>query len=116
MGTDAALVAEVIAAGERAGERGWELPLWDEYREHIKSDIADMRNTGGRPAGRSTAGRGGRGFGEWGRWVHIASAGTAYPEGGRGTRGGGPTGGTGGLLSGRVRVRRLRGPRPRRTR
>ena len=40
----------------RAGERVWPLPLWDEYREMIKSDIADIKNIGGRPAGAITAG------------------------------------------------------------
>ena len=92
MGTDAALVAEVIAAGERAGERGWELPLWDEYREHIKSDIADMRNTGGRPAGSITAGWFLREFVEGYPWVHVDIAGTAYTEGEPATQVRGPTG------------------------
>jgi leucyl aminopeptidase len=92
MGTDPALVAEVLAAGERAGERGWELPLWDEYREHIKSDIADMKNTGGRPAGSITAGWFLREFVEGYPWVHVDIAGTAYTEGEGPTQVRGPTG------------------------
>jgi leucyl aminopeptidase len=92
MGTDPALVAEVLAAGVRAGERGWELPLWDEYREHIKSDIADMRNTGGRPAGSITAGWFLREFVEGYPWVHVDIAGTAYTEGEKPTQVRGPTG------------------------
>src|SRR6059058_2911488 len=51
MGNDEALLAEVREAGERAGERCWPLPLWDEYRDLLKSDIADMKNSGGRGAG-----------------------------------------------------------------
>src|SRR6266571_3294344 len=47
MGNDEALVSEVREAGERAGERCWPLPLWDEYRELLKSDIADVKNSGG---------------------------------------------------------------------
>src|SRR5207245_11326170 len=51
MGNDEGLLAEVRDAGERAGERCWPLPLWDEYRELLKSDIADVKNSGGRGAG-----------------------------------------------------------------
>src|SRR5207245_1208898 len=58
MGNDEALLAEVREAGERAGERCWPLPLWDEYRDLLKSDIADVKNSGGRGAARR--GRGSR--------------------------------------------------------
>src|SRR5207245_11340398 len=51
MGTDDALVNEVREAGERAGERCWPLPLWEEYHDLVKSEIADVRNSGGRGAG-----------------------------------------------------------------
>src|SRR3989441_5007476 len=50
MGNDEPLLAEVREAGERAGERCWPLPLWDEYRDLLKSDIADVKNSGGRGA------------------------------------------------------------------
>ena len=46
--TDAALAGKIQAAGERTGERCWPLPLWPEYRDNIKSDVADHKNTGGR--------------------------------------------------------------------
>lgn len=92
MGTDPALVAEVIAAGEVADERGWELPLWDEYRDLIKSDIADVKNSGGRPAGSITAGWFLREFVEGYPWVHVDIAGTAYTDGERPTQVKGPTG------------------------
>ncbi|MEK7381186.1 MAG: leucyl aminopeptidase [Gemmatimonadota bacterium] len=78
LGTDAALVREVLAAGERSGERTWELPCWDEYRELIKSDIADMKNSGGRAAGTITAAWFLREFAEGYPWAHIDIAGTAY--------------------------------------
>ncbi len=92
MGTDEALVEELRGAGERAGERVWPLPLWDEYREQIKSDIADMKNTGGRPAGSITAGWFLREFVSGFPWAHIDIAGTAYSDREDGTRVKGPTG------------------------
>ena len=92
MGTDPALVAELIAAGEAAGERVWELPLWDEYRELIKSDIADVKNTGGRPAGSITAGWFLREFVEGYPWAHLDIAGTAYTDRESATQVRGPTG------------------------
>jgi leucyl aminopeptidase len=81
MGNDDALVAEVIAAGESTGERCWQLPMFDDYREQIKSDYADLKNSGGRAAGTITAGWFLREFvGDW-PWVHLDVAGTAYGEG-----------------------------------
>ncbi|HEY3935286.1 MAG TPA: leucyl aminopeptidase [Gemmatimonadales bacterium] len=92
MGTDAALIRAVIDAGERADERAWELPLWDEYRELIKSDIADMKNSGGRPAGSITAGWFLREFAEDYPWAHLDIAGTAYTDRELPTQVKGPTG------------------------
>jgi leucyl aminopeptidase len=80
MGTDEGLVSEVVAAGDRAGERAWPLPLWDEYRDLIKSDIADVKNSGGRPAGSITAGWFLREFVDGFPWAHLDIAGTAYTE------------------------------------
>ncbi len=79
-GADDALVGEVIAAGKRAGEPGWPMPLWDEYRELIKSDVADIKNSGGRPAGAITAALFLKEFTESYPWVHLDIAGTAYSE------------------------------------
>jgi len=92
MGTDEALVQEVLAAGKRAGEPGWPLPLWDDYKELIKSDVADIKNSGGRPAGTITAALFLKEFAEAYPWVHLDIAGTAYTESDLGTIPRGPTG------------------------
>ena len=92
MGTDDALVEELRRAGERADERIWPLPLWDEYRDLIKSDIADMKNSGGRPAGSISAGWFLREFVDNFPWAHLDIAGTAYSDREDPTRVKGPTG------------------------
>ena len=92
MGSDDALVDEVREAGERAGERVWPLPLWDEYRDLMKSDIADVKNAGGRPAGSISAGWFLREFVDGFAWAHLDIAGTAYTEREDATRVKGPTG------------------------
>jgi leucyl aminopeptidase len=92
MGNDAALVRDVIAAGTRAGEPGWELPMWDDYKELIKSDVADIKNSGGRPAGTITAALFLKEFADEFPWVHLDVAGTAYTEADLGTVPRGPTG------------------------
>jgi leucyl aminopeptidase len=92
MGSDDALVEEVRAAGERAGERVWPLPMWEDYRELMKSDIADVKNAGGRPAGSISAGWFLREFVDGFPWAHLDIAGTAYTERDEPTRVKGPTG------------------------
>lgn len=92
MGSDDALVQEVLDAGKRAGEPGWPLPMWDDYKELIKSDVADVKNSGGRPAGTITAALFLKEFAEGYPWVHLDIAGTAYTESDLGTI---PRGGTG---------------------
>ncbi|HEX4573950.1 MAG TPA: hypothetical protein VH158_02370, partial [Gemmatimonadales bacterium] len=59
----------------------WPLPLWDEYRELLKSDIADLKNSGGRGAGTIAGGWFLREFVDGYPWVHLDIAGTAYTEG-----------------------------------
>ncbi len=92
MGNDDALVEEVRTAGERAGERAWPLPMWDDYRELMKSDIADVKNAGGRPAGSISAGWFLREFVDGFAWAHLDVAGTAYTDREEPGRVKGPTG------------------------
>jgi leucyl aminopeptidase len=92
MGSDDELVEEVRRAGDRAGERVWPLPLWDEYRDLMKSDIADVKNAGGRPAGSISAGWFLREFVEGYPWAHLDIAGTAYTDREDPSRVKGPTG------------------------
>jgi len=92
MGTDERLIEDVRGAGERSGERVWPLPLWDEYRDLMKSDIADVKNAGGRPAGSISAGWFLREFVDGFPWAHLDIAGTAYTDREDATRVKGPTG------------------------
>ncbi|MBI3789530.1 MAG: leucyl aminopeptidase [Gemmatimonadetes bacterium] len=80
-GNDERVLNEVIAAGKRGAEQAWPLPLWDDYKEQISSDVADLKNTGGRPAGSVTAALFLREFIPADTpWVHLDIAGTAYSE------------------------------------
>ena len=92
MGNDDTLVQDVIAAGKRAAEPAWQMPLWDDYRTLIKTDIADVKNTGGRPAGTITAGLFLKEFVDGFQWAHLDIAGTAYSESDLGMIPAGPTG------------------------
>lgn len=80
MGNDDGLVEEIRAAGERAGERCWPLPLWKEYRKQLDSEYADLLNVGGRPAGTITAGCFLQEFVGDTPWAHLDIAGTAYGD------------------------------------
>lgn len=91
LGNDEALMAEVIVASRRASEPAWQLPMSDEYRELIRSDVADIKNTGGRAAGTITAAMFLREFVSY-PWVHLDVAGTAYSEADLGIVPKGPTG------------------------
>jgi leucyl aminopeptidase len=78
LGTDEALIAELRAAGDRAGERCWPLPLFPEYRRQLDSTVADLQNIGGREAGTITAAWFLREFVGDAPWAHLDIAGTAY--------------------------------------
>jgi len=77
MGNDGGLVDEIRAAGERTGERCWPLPLWEEFRPQLDSVYADLKNSGGRPAGSITAGLFLKEFVGEVPWAHLDIAGTA---------------------------------------
>lgn len=78
LGSDEDLVAEVQSAGDRAGQPCWPLPLDEEYRKQLKSDVADLKNVGGRPAGTITAACFLSEFVGGVPWAHLDIAGTAY--------------------------------------
>ncbi|NTV51675.1 MAG: leucyl aminopeptidase [Candidatus Firestonebacteria bacterium] len=78
-----ALAAELQAAGELSGERTWRLPLWDEYRELLKSEVADMSNMGSKPGAGTVVGAAFlEKFVEATPWAHLDIAGTAYGDAG----------------------------------
>jgi leucyl aminopeptidase len=81
MGNTDRLVRELQDAGEETGDRGWPLPLWDEYHEQLKSNFADVKNVGGREAGTITAGCFLSRFADGYEWGHIDIAGVAWTTG-----------------------------------
>ena len=74
------LARKLIECGERVGERLWRLPEWDEYKDLIRSEWADMKNSGGRWGGASTAAVFLKEFVNCPSWAHLDIAGTAYAE------------------------------------
>jgi leucyl aminopeptidase len=79
-GTPAGWVEQVRRASERAGDRSWPMPVFDDYKDQLKSEIADFTNTGGRAAGAITAALFLKEFSGGLPWVHIDIAGTAWAE------------------------------------
>jgi leucyl aminopeptidase len=92
LGNDQSFIDRVRQAGREVGERLWQMPLDEEYRELIKSDIADIKNSGGRYAGTITAAYFLREFAEDTPWVHIDIAGTAWENERKRYMAKGPTG------------------------
>jgi leucyl aminopeptidase len=80
LSNDQPLADRLLAAGEEAGERVWQLPLIDEYREHLKSDVADLNNVGPRGGGAITAGLFLKEFAGERPWAHLDIAGPAFVE------------------------------------
>ena len=80
MGNDKDMIARVIHTANKSGEKFWELPMFPEYMNSLKSDIADMKNTGSRYGGASAAGVFLQEFVSNVKWVHIDIAGTAFLE------------------------------------
>ncbi len=77
---DPGLAKRLLEAADRTSERVWQFPLWDEYDEQIKSDFADVKNTGGRSAGSIVAAKFLQKFAKGLRWAHLDIAGTAWVE------------------------------------
>ena len=93
MSNDDRLAEDLISAGEKTGDRFWRLPLWDEYRELLKSDYAEMKNTGGRYGGAVSAAIFLKEFVPEGvAWAHCDIAGVAHFDK---ARAGYPAGATG---------------------
>ena len=81
MSNDDKLAQELLAAGEQAADRAWQLPLWDEYQDLLRSNFADIANIGGRAAGTITAACFLSRFTKKYRWAHLDIAGTAWKSG-----------------------------------
>jgi leucyl aminopeptidase len=92
LGTDQELIDEIISAGHEVGEKFWQLPLDKEYSKQIKSDIADIKNVGGRKAGTITAAAFLKEFADGVAWAHLDIAGTAWGDDAKPYRAKGPTG------------------------
>ena len=81
MGNNQDLVNQVLQAANEVNDKAWQLPLFDEYKEQLKSNFADLQNIGGRPAGTITAAAFLSHFTESYPWVHLDIAGTAWKSG-----------------------------------
>ncbi len=81
MGNDDEFVSRIIEIGKKSGEKFWALPMWQEYRDNMNSDVADMKNTGTRYGGASAAGMFLKEFvTDKVKWAHLDVAGTAFLE------------------------------------
>jgi leucyl aminopeptidase len=95
IGSNEKLKAKLLQASEKTGERIWELPLFEEYNEQIKSSVADLKNIGGRPGGAITAAAFLSNFTNDVPWVHLDIAGTAWTQDGTYDKSYNPKGATG---------------------
>ncbi len=83
-GNNQDLIDKVVTAGNEAGERAWQMPMYEEYKEQNKSDVADLKNSGGRNASSITAAQFLAEFAGDTPWVHLDIAGTSLTEKERG--------------------------------
>ncbi len=81
LGNDRALIDDLIGCGRQIEDKIWELPLWEEYQDQLKSNFADMANIGGRDAGTITAACFLSRFTRAYQWAHLDIAGTAWKSG-----------------------------------
>lgn len=91
-GTPESWVDVVRRNGDRAGDRAWPMPVFDEYADQLRSEIADLSNTGGRPASAITAAVFLKEFTGGLPWAHLDIAGTAWSDEARPYQPKGPTG------------------------
>ena len=75
------LARELLQSGDDAGDRAWQMPLWDDYQDLLKSNFADMANIGGRPGGSISAACFLSRFTKKFEWAHLDIAGTAWKSG-----------------------------------
>ena len=80
MGNDQMFIDSFLASAKRAGEKMWQMPMDDEYRDLIKSTVADVANTGGRFAGMITAAKFLQEFVGDTPWIHLDIASTAWND------------------------------------
>ena len=78
MGNHQPTIDKLIKCANSGGEKMWQLPMFDEYKESLQSDVADMRNTGSRMGGAQIAGIFLQNFVKKVHWAHIDVAGTAF--------------------------------------
>jgi leucyl aminopeptidase len=102
-GTPQPWVDHISRAADRAGEKVWQLPLFDDYKEQLKSEIADMVNSPGRPAGSITAALFLKEFAGNGPWAHLDIAGTAWADDAKAWQ---PKGATGTMIRTLIEVAR----------
>ena len=81
LGNNRALINDLLKSGQQIEDKIWELPLWDEYQDQLKSNFADMANIGGRDAGTITAACFLSRFTKKYKWAHLDIAGTAWKSG-----------------------------------
>ncbi|WP_347247793.1 leucyl aminopeptidase [Zoogloea sp.] len=81
LANDDPLAAELLSAGQAAGDKAWQLPLWDEYQDMLKSNFADIPNIGSKGAGTITAACFLARFTKAYKWAHLDIAGTAWKSG-----------------------------------
>jgi leucyl aminopeptidase len=81
LGNDQDLIDKLLSAGNKSNDRAWQLPLWEEYQDQLKSNFADMANIGGREAGTITASCFLSRFTKKLKWAHLDIAGVAWESG-----------------------------------
>jgi len=91
-GNDATFCEELEATSRRTGERVWKLPLDDDFKEQLKSQVADLKNVGGKWGGAVTAAKFLEQFVGTTPWIHLDIAGPSWSDADSGLRDAGATG------------------------